>query len=362
MITHPVRWASLLVVSTGCQKLLGFEEAIAVDATSPIDSPIDDAATDSPLGTFCYGTDPVRPCFETEPTGTLTLTQGFNTDADCPRSMVLDGRVACVVAAQTITFAGGTSRFTGSLPLVLVGTVSIAVNGSSTIDLSSSKIQSRAGAGSDPQDCEQSMVLSQQVGSAGGTFGAKGGTGGSVSGIPGGAPPSVTPISFRGGCAGSSLLGNTGGPGGGAVTLITSALNLGGVVLATGGGGLGGNPGLGGAGGGSGGYIAIDTASITFGPAAQLIAVGGGGGGGGCNGAPGSAGDDATVEILALGGGGGGAGGDGGEGGFDTVGGNGGSSTGACGGGGGGGGAGVIRMFNSIACPQSVCFPPALNR
>ncbi len=367
-----VWWVSLLVSSAGCRQLLGFEGVVldGVDDASGDGSPLTDGAPpDDPPGQFCVGTFPIRPCFASEPTDTISLAVGFNTDTSCPAPMVLDGRPVCVLAGGAVTISN-TAQFAGSQPLVIVGVTSITVNFNATLDLSSSKqVGVRIGAGAQPQACQGSTSPSNtQDGAAGGSFASKGGNGGKGSGgRMGGVAETAQQIEFRGGCEGADgPLNNFGGPGGGAVYLISDIATIDGKIRATGGGGEGIVGG--GGGGGSGGYIGIDAATVILGSTALLVATGGGGAGGGCMGSPGGTGRDADTgsNIVAAGGLGADAdpSGDGGIGGsINNVNANAGvESLGAsCAGGGGGGGVGTIQFFQGRTCPASRCFPSAVS-
>ncbi len=324
---------------------------------------------DDPPGLFCFGTSPMRPCFESNPIAALPISSGFSTTS-CPLGdvMVLDGRPHCVVVARDVTISGA-PHITGDKPLVIVGSFSIQVASNAVLDLSSSTIINlRTGAGAHPSECQTPpSPINNQDGAAGGSFAGQGGNGGVGQGgsAPGTAAP-VSAIAVRGGCNGSAgPNGNPGGLGGGAVYLISNAIQVDGVVRATGGGGVEGDNSGGGAGGGTGGYIGIDAATVLFGNNGRLVASGGGGGGGGCMGEGGGNGIDAdtTSNISALGGAGVGGQGGGGTGGSvlnqransgaDTDGMN-------CAGGGGGGGVGTIQFFRTTQTCVSRCFPSAV--
>ncbi len=349
-----------LLVSTGCRQVLGFEELGGIDANGP-DTSSDGPQGDGAVESLCFGTEAIRPCFESVPTDDLLLNAGFDTDAACPKSATLDGRPMCVLGARTISVQS-TVRITGSLPVVLVATDSLTVAIDATLDLSSSAVNNRQGAGSPGTACANSPAGGTFGGAAGGTFGARGGNGGSGSGEAGGVAPGVQVVSFDGGCPGGALVQSFAGRGGGAVYLLAPSITINGTILATGGGGRGGLMGSGGAGGGSGGSIAIEAGALVLGGQARLVATGGGGGSGSCSASPGVAGDDADSDVLAFGGPGPGNAGDGGDGGFQLV------QAGAgdpgakqCGGGGGGGGAGTIQFFHGNTCTNTQCFPPVVS-
>ncbi len=323
---------------------------------------------DDPPGQFCIGTLPIRPCFpDGEPTGSIT-SGGLDTDTQCPLLINLDGRTYCVLAAHDIAFSAN-ARFLGSRPLLLVGVFSITVAMGTTLDLSSSTIiQPRLGAGAQPPECQNSGTgMGNQDGGAGGSFAGKGGDGGQgTDGMAGGVAAGAQLAKFRGGCGGANGGNNNlGGPGGGAVYLISNAVTVSGSIRATGGGGRAGGVSGGGGGGGSGGYIGIDAANVIIN--GILSATGGGGGGGGCMGDPGTNGADADAlgNLFALGGAGADTDpfGDGGfGGGANTEAGSGRMSQGAaCAGGGGGGGKGTIQFFQGKTCSGNNCFPSAVS-
>jgi len=324
-----------------------------------------DGASCSSAEAFCVGTAPIRPCFATPPSGPIDSLTGFDTGDDCPLVMTLDGREACVIAADTISITND-ALFTGSRPVVIVGVTSISVKSTGVLDVASStNLALRRGAGSDPVDCvAPAPVVTAGDGGGGGAFApGGGGDGGASSGSAGGRPGGVAdPVGFRGGCSGADgKTGNPGGIGGGAIYVITDRLILDGLILATATGGAGGPPDGGGAGGGSGGYVGIDAATIELGTTARIVATGGGGGGGGCA-APGQSGSDSdgNLHIVATGGAGDDVAGAGGVGGaVRGVAAQAGGSSATCGGGGGGGGVGAIQVFRSQACPANVCTPQA---
>lgn len=321
---------------------------------------------DDPPGLFCFGTPPMRPCFDTDPVGARSISAAFST-TPCSQGQVmeLDGRSMCVLVARDVTISG-TPHISGDKPLVIVGSFSILVASNAVLDLSSSAIINlRTGAGANPSSCQTPpSPIAGQDGAAGGSFAGQGGDGGLGQGgsAPGVAAP-ASAIAVRGGCPGSAgPNGNGGGPGGGAVYLISNSIRFDGVVRATGGGGLEGDNSGGGAGGGTGGYIGVDVTTVQFGTNGRLVASGGGGGGGGCMGEAGGNGIDADTasNISAPGGPGVGGQGVGGTGSFtaNQQANSGGGTTGvACGGGGGGGGVGTIQFFRTTQSCSNRCFP-----
>lgn len=321
---------------------------------------------DDPPGLFCFGTPPMRPCFDTDPTTMLSISTGFSTTA-CPLGEVMDlgGRPTCVVVAREVTI-NGSPHITGDRPLVIVGSFSLRVATNAVLDLSSSAIAPnlRTGAGANPSECNTApSPIGGQDGAAGGSFAGQGGNGGFGEGgsAPGVASP-ASAIAVRGGCPGSAgPNGNQGGPGGGAVYLISNSIQVDGVVRATGGGGLQAD-GAGGAGGGTGGYIGVDATTVVVSGNGRLVATGGGGAGGGCTGEGGGNGVDADTasNIVAPGGigvGGQGVGGTGGSMVNQQANSGGDTNTVGCAGGGGGGGVGTIQFFRTAQTCSNRCFP-----
>lgn len=283
-----------------------------------------------------------------------------------------------------------TLRLVGPNPVIIVSTTSMTIGG--TIDASShwTGTAFSLGAGANPPACSTAPAVAGQQcthgGSAGGGggFGQAGGSGGrggnmgncgaSGNGIPGGAGGGMVagaPAQLRGGCPGAEgAFGDgviadrgLGGPGGGAVHLVTRdtlTIASGGIVHAGGGGGRPGTDDRAGAGGGgSGGMVSVAAESVAF--TSSVLAANGGGGGGGCNAPGATAGEDGKpAAVVANRGIKEGGGGDGGDGGFATspaVAG----SEGNRGGGGGGGGAGIVlRQSSGESNSNAVFSPPPL--
>jgi hypothetical protein len=315
-------------------------------SSTPVDAAAIDAPPDAPdamtgtVGDVCYGT-LVHVCFPSAPTGAVTPVS-FNTGTDAACTLIYaqsDGEEVCVIAADTITI-GGDLTVTGPRPLVLVAATTITVTG--TIDVSSTTMPSRRGAGSQGLACTLSAAGANDRGGGGGggggTFSTRGGTGGTgdtnQNGPPAGMAPGgqsgtaqPAPVTLRGGCraavggeGGDSDGVNPGGPGGlggGAVALVSGgAVTVPGAVYASGAGGgtIAGQPGTGncipgnggfeqgGGGGGSGGMIVLDGAVLTV--SGRIVANGGGGGGGGAcfGGARGSDGTTMQWNLQASGG------------------------------------------------------------
>jgi hypothetical protein len=322
---------------------------------------------DDPPGLFCFGTPPMRPCFETDPANPLTISAGFSTTmCSSGEIMELGGRPTCVVVAREVTISGA-PHITGDKPLVIVGSFSIRVATGAVLDLSSSAIapqpahrcgrESRrsatprrrrsVGRTARPEDRSPARVATAAWGRTAPRQGSR---------------PRRARSRFAADARGRrGRTGNQGGPGGGAVYLISNSLLLDGAVRATGGGGLTAD-GAGGAGGGTGGYIGVDATTLVFGTNGRLVATGGGGAGGGCMGEGGGNGVDADTasNIVAPGGlgvGGQGVGGTGGSVVNQQA--NSGGETNAigCAGGGGGGGVGTIQFFRTMQTCSNRCFP-----
>ncbi len=357
--------------------LLPADAPVAGDDASDAANVPGDAAIDAPPQ-LCFGADPVTICFEQPLTTPLVVTsQTIDTGGpDCMAYTSPQSVDACVLAGSSILIDSGvTLTGQGEKPLVLVSASSIQIAGS--LDVASRRGPPR-GAGADQPGCEDRTAptgaISQAGGGWGGSFGAKGGDGGDGSGDNGGkASMALVPATLRGGCPGSDgANGNVGGArghGGGAVALIAAqAIEISGVVNASGsaGGGGGSSTGQagGGGGGGSGGMIRLDATMVSV--SGLVFANGGGGGEGASSSNEGKAGLESTAPGGAGAGGSGGAGsgGDGGSGSFAAMiggftGANGTNISGS--GGGGGGSAGVIQLVGTglgTADSTAVAPPP----
>jgi hypothetical protein len=329
-------------------------------------------------------------CAQPAPTEPLDITGAdtLNTDSD-PRCRTLaqaGGRDVCLVYATGVTIAAGSSlTVTGSRPLVLAATTTLAIGG--TLDVASSRVEGRTGPAASDDTCAFARApetdLGGAAGAAGGAFGGDGGDGGtgdvgsSLGGdgeaLPGlhGAPTTATAI-LRGGCRGGDGanqsadggVGGRGGAGGGAVYLYApQRLEIGGTVRATGAGGNGGQQQAGGGGGGSGGLVVIESADIQI--AGTISANGGGAGEGGVHyvsnppgdvtGAPG---EDGGLVAPALGGNQGTlAGGHGGTGATGSAAATTGDSS-DVGGGGGGGSVGIVMLLGARTISGNVSPAP----
>jgi hypothetical protein len=294
----------------------------------------------------------------------------------------------------------------GSRALALVSLSSFDIEDDAIISAAARGVDSGAGtsdrlcaeSGGRGQDGERQRFDGEEGGSGGGGggFGAPGGEGAAVhanesdggpsaGGVAGGDETGRSPL--RGGCPGGqghqvgAEAGGAGGGAGGALQLVAAeAIDVRGIVTASGGGGLAGHAHGGGGGGGSGGMILLEAGAASL--RGALTANGGGGGEGmrrigtsACSSpTPGEAGAIDSLEP-ALGGASGdcstsGHGGDGGasaegsgrggEEGSSTSSGGGGSAP--AGGGGGGGGVGRIRIdtchgataFDAVLSPAPV--------
>ncbi len=306
-------------------------------AAAPIDASERGDAPDAMIGTtgdVCYGT-LVHVCFPAAPTGTVTPASPLDTGTDAACTLIYaqaDGVEVCVVAADSILVTGELTA-TGPRPLVLVAATSILVGG--TIDVSSTRMPSRRGAGSQGAACTSAGAGKNDRGGGGGggggTFTSRGGNGGTgdtnENGPPAGTatgggsgPNQPIPSTLRGGCRGAvggeggdSDGVNPGGPGGlggGAIALVSGGtITVQGAVYASGAGGgtmLGqfnscapGNGGFeqGGGGGGAGGMVVLDGAALAV-PGKIAANGGGGGGGGACHG--GSSGSDGTTNLWNV--------------------------------------------------------------
>lgn len=401
------------MLAAGC----GFEGSATVDAlrvdTSIIDSS-GDAATDAAAehdapGSTCPWSFPptyATPC-PTAPIGAAVelVTGGtytYNTDTDAlippmggtaPSLMTTTNNgVRTIWTSGFRVGPGVTLRAIGTVPLAVISTGTIMIEG--TVDVGSHQTGSTisSGAGADPASCPSAPPDAGEQcanhggsGGGGGAFGGAGGRGGdggggrgnacgsdggndSVGGA-GGVAVSPIPATLRGGCGGKiggnntdpGSLGGAAGPGGGAIVMVARAsitVADTGVIRA---GGAGGGPGIvkraGGGGGGSGGMIVLEAVAITV---SGAVAANGGGGGGGCEMATASPGDDGRADDqVATGGAPEGNGTSGGAGGAAST--RGGTSAANAdrGGGGGGGGAGFIHLnASSLSTPGKIS-PPA---
>ncbi|MGE0398925.1 MAG: hypothetical protein AB7T06_19605 [Kofleriaceae bacterium] len=283
--------------------------------------------------------------------GEVTLPDGSQINTDTGTVSSVAGTIA--VATTTVAQSGGATlrvliaksftlgnvRVTGTLPLALVASNEIKVQG--VLDVSADGSSAGAGAGTcaagnggAPGSGFFSTIPANNTGGyphylwtinggGGGGFGTAGGNGGQVTssfnvGAGGAANGEPTLVPLRGGCAGYSDVVANRGAGGGAVQLVAnerihlvSAGGNRGVIDVGGGGGKAGalgredlnstDPVFSAAGGGSGGAVLLEAAVVVIDDGAGLLAGGGGGGGyGACTPAPNGA--DATPSGTAGGG------------------------------------------------------------
>jgi len=338
-----------IVLLAGCRQLAGLDDPV------PNDGKI--ATNDGTGGPFCYGTGLVRVCFSSPPSGDLAIAQNIDTGAfGCSTNVVSGGTGLCVIAGSTIMLASGTTSLaTGTIPLVLVATDTMTIDG--TLDASAHHNSSATPAGGNFSGCQSGTNPasgSYGGGGQGGSFHAMGGNGGAggsqVGGIAGAAL--ATPTALHGGCSGRSggNQGGSGGKGGGAMYLIagTSITVHGRVdVSGAGGSGEGDSNYCGGGAGGTGGMIGLDAPSVMI--AGAVCSVGGGGAAGamgnsGANGGDASGG--ATACTPGVGGTGESGGGNGGTGGGDSAA-TAGMTSSTAGGGGGGGSSGFVAIYGT---------------
>lgn len=271
-----------------------------------------------------------------------------------------------VIYARTFSLAAGaTLEATGPLPLAIVASETMQIDG--TLDL----VGPGAGSRSDAI-CMASVGLAGADsnggagGGGGGAFqgdGGKGGDGnsGAVNAGTGGAKITL-PAGLVGGCDGGAggdaqANGPEAGDGGGAILLAAgTSITIGGVVNAGGGRGrAGGCTNCGGSGGGSGGMIILEADAVSI---AGVLAANGGAGGEGSNGVDGAPGQ-ASASAATAGAGADSNGGDGAIGssreeldGEDTA------DEQSEGGGGGGGGAGFIAIRAMTVNVTGTVSPP----
>ncbi len=338
----------------------------ALGTEAGVDAP---TMVDAPPAVSCHGGFELV-CLSAAPLSTIDVTGGgtFTVDTDASTACGAPAAgssitSACILAAATVNI-NGTLRATGSKPLILIGTISVTVNGGALIDVSSRGLERGAGA----RSCPISSGASGNDGGYGASFKTSGGMGGpGGAGSPGPSPSTSALTDLVGGCngapgGGTGVNGGAGGAGGGAVLLIGPSVIINGTINASGGGGSGGAlASAGGGGGGSGGSIVIDSPNFAFNGGSFLYAQGGGGGEGASLTTAGANGGVAqTPGSAALGGRNvNGQGGDGGNGAISSDGSAG--NSGNDGGGGGGGGAGHIFTTDSNVNASGMAFPALDN-
>ncbi len=355
--------ASVLAVLTACSYA-------PQPGTAPGDSvgPGDGAEPDGPINANCFGQFGTV-CLQTLPRapfsiGNTTSTVMTDTLASC--EMVTNGTnvTGCVISGTSMTIDGNLIG-QGARPLILIATEGPLVV-DNLIDVASHRDPIVRGAGANPNGaCNGAQIATDDAGGPGGTLGGAGGDGGAGEiGLVVPAAAAAAPTSLRGGCqggaGGTASASTDGGHGGGALWLVSKErITINGVINASGAGGAGGAGDAlddhGGAGGGSGGMIVLDAPVIEIG--GVVLAIGGGGGGGSDGVFSGDDGADpnpANPGQPALGGQGvfGDFGGDGGTTGDGQ---DGDSDLGATGSG-GGGGTGHVRAFGTVSGSGAV-FP-----
>jgi hypothetical protein len=381
--------ATAAATGGGCRQLFGIDDTVladdnhAGDAAGTADAP--------PLPVDACGLTPIGsidPCGLGAPDGPLTLDGTLNTDTDprCRSYGLATGGAACAIYADGITVADAlTLTVSGSIPLILVSTQDIAIDGELDV---SSRTTGQLGAAANDSSCAAALLPEADLGGggggAGGSFGSAGGDGGvgdtntgagndgdGAAGIAG-SPVVGIPASIRGGCRGSNGgdeapgggLGGAGGSSGGAVWLAARGMVVvggNGVIRATGAGGGGGQVQAGGGGAGSGGMVVIEAIATEV--LGVIAANGGGGGGGGVriSGAPysGNPGQDGRPDDQVATGGTGGpvAAGKGGNGAAGSQVAKVGQSS-AVGAGGGGGGGGIIHIVGPYIGGGTISPPP----
>ena len=269
----------------------------------------------------CYGTGTGTVCFDSPPTGNVSLPASINTTngAQCaasqPTGWTAGGQpAACFVVGGTIS-QSGTTAVQGTRPLVLVAATTITIGG--TLD-AASHVGGSTGPAS-PGTCKSFVATPGATGQgggggAGGSFMSQAGDGGdgdggnNTRGVAASAD-AASPTVLRAGCDGQPGGGgaaNLVGRGGGVVYLVAgTAITISGTINVSGSGAAAGVAHAGGAGAGAGGMIKLDATSITA-TGGKLVANGGGGasGGGGNSGntRPGSDPNPATPLVVAAGG------------------------------------------------------------
>ncbi|HET9624151.1 MAG TPA: hypothetical protein VFP84_22415 [Kofleriaceae bacterium] len=351
--------ALALLAGCGFQAHPATGDAAGGPDASTIDAPI--GTIDAPTGSeLCVQNALVTACLTAAPTGPRTLTGPINTDdaAACASNVSpASSPGLCILAGTTITVAGVASAH-GSRPLVLLASGAITIPAGAAIDVAGHLGGIPQATGPGAGACVAGTPGGKGGGGAGGSFGSMGAPGGPSAGNdPGGKAASVvTPTRLVGGCPGQDgiasgdVTGQPGkaGPAGGALALLSkTAIEIDGVVDASGGGGAAAtHNNHGGGGGGAGGLIVVDAPMVT-GSGGRLFATGGGGGegAGGMDGVNGA--DPTDPTQPASGGAGVTTGGDGGNGAAQPAAMAGKKGDSAAGGGGGGGGNGLIKLFTA---------------
>jgi hypothetical protein len=357
------------------------DAGVDVAGPDPEDAAPDAVHDSAPSVGLCFGTGIVHVCLASPATSALMISKRAGIDTDDPTTCaaITSSDDYCVIAATAITIQA-TLRATGSRPLVLVASDSIAITASpaGVVDVASHR-GADMGAGAERGACSSGVAATSVDrvggGGAGGSFIGSGGDGGAsgnggVGGRSAAAVASVTAL--RGGCPGQDGAGAHGGVkghGGGAVFLIAgNTIDMKGTINASGGGGGGGDVGSadpsGGGGGGAGGMIGFDAPTILAG--GLVLASGGGGGQGSIDiaeGGPGADPDSPTAARGGTAGPGNSIGANGGNGSSNAVMADGVDGRDAqfsgVGGGGGGGGAGLVKVPAGVDLGPNASPPPS---
>jgi hypothetical protein len=347
-----VRLAIVLLLTCGCRQIFGIDPPRLVDSGSPGDGSID--ASDGATTPLCFSRPELElsACLSRTPTMAFTVVT-FDTDLDTATACeptLSASQDMCVIAGTDVTVAAAVT-VTGSRPLVLFATGTIAIDG--MVDVASHAMGPTRGPGENPSACGTTDGGTIGGGGAGGSFttsGGDGGHGGPVGSTSGISAPAIAVQTFHGGCRGGLGGGGVAGGtyGGGALALVANVVAVNAVIDASGAGGAGAATGArGGYGGGTGGMVLIDAPTFNLAGTAQIFANGGGGGGGSSLSVIGNPGGEASsYNGFIQGGPGGNTGGPGGSA-FPQA--QVGQPSGGqnAGGGGGGGGAGAILIYTS---------------
>jgi len=229
-------------------------------------------------------------------------------------TLVKSGGVMVMAVGQLEITPAGTLRVMGDLPLLVVASDKIVING--LLDVSADGIvpgpggAKGGGKGGDGGGCGGGIKgKKDHFGGAGGSYGGQGGSGSSKGKAPCGKP---CPTPLTGGSGGGDGEGNLGfgGAGGGALQLTAwTSITISGKVNAGGGGGhKGGSPDIfgehtgAGGGGGSGGAVIMEAPQVTV---DGVVAANGGGGAGAGSvlAGPGGKGGDGQATLSAASGG-----------------------------------------------------------
>jgi hypothetical protein len=376
-----VKSLGFVVLLAGC----GFQSApaqVIPDADPGADAPIvppDVAVVVPPDARVCFGNF-FEICLSSAPSNDVSfpgtpLPLDTGIDSNCTQVVPqTGGPPLCVIAGRSVMVSGALVAI-GVRPLVLIGTETVAIQG--TLDASSKQAGARRGAGGSTGACSTLVIAGLNDtggagGGAGGGLGTAGGSGGDGDTNNNGAPagpglggiaglPPPAPTVLRGGCAGgeggdgdATHLGGPGGHGGGAIYVIAgTSITVPGNLFASGAGG-GATPSAGGSqqgggGGGAGGMIVLDAPTVDV--PGRVVANGGAGGAGGNLESGGTPGGDGTTLAWNTRATAGDAPRDGGAGAPGSAVGQTGNLSGRDefgGGGGGGGGLGLVYIYGTL--------------